>query len=255
MDPSYFRCACHEALFFLRSFYAHVRGVDEPRRSGRCRTARPRPPTGSPGGPAPPPLASQPLPVRRRTSASVQVSDGADEARLDRGRAMGSACASPGCHPAPVMRARTPRSSSRPWTRMALAGLIPLGLQPRRAGAGHNGPAPDGRRQPPCSPTRPQARRPPAPHRAKAGPATADARRHERADVRQQGTRAVAARALSRSEARKPGRGDEGGASDATSSPTSRSECRPRAGAAWPGAGGPTPCTTNSKPQTGRSFG
>ncbi len=44
-----------------------------------------------------------------------------------------------------------------------------------------------------------------------------------------------------------PGRGDEGGTSDATSSPALRSECRPRAGAAWPGAGGPMPATKHCR--------
>jgi hypothetical protein len=87
-----------------------------------------------------------------------------------------------------------------------------------------------------------------------AGPAVGHGRRHGRraACFVRTCARGVTAEP---SAAAKPGRGGEGGTSDATSSPTSRSDCRPRAGAAWPGAGGPTPEATSYKPQTGRSFG
>jgi hypothetical protein len=62
-------------------------------------------------------------------------------------------------------RGRSARASrlNASLDRMALAGFTPLGLQPPARRSQTDGPAPDGRRQPPCSSTRPQSRRPPAP--------------------------------------------------------------------------------------------
>lgn len=80
--------------------------------------------------------------------------------------------------------------------------------------------------------------------------------RHDRGPARGVLHARLAGRVMARfTAAATPRRGDEGGTSDATSYPPLRSECRPTAGAAWPGAGGPTPEATSHRPQTGRSFG
>jgi hypothetical protein len=154
------------------------------------------------------------------TGASVQESVEAGEARLVRERRVSSADPQSA---AIENDGRTPRASrlDASLDRMALAGLIPLGLPLRARRSRTQRPAPDRRRQAPCSSIRPQARRPPAPQPRQAGAAAGHRRCAPAAPTFVSKVGGQRRRAPS-AEAKPASRG----ASDATSSPSVRSDGR-----------------------------